>query len=164
MRYLITGAGIAVVLLCSSCSLTRNLKAYAEWKQSRSEYQAIDFQANSKLVTEYLGDSLTGRLPLPYMVPRSSTWQIQSGGITMDVTLKDSTLEYRTVAKPVARSTLSKSDTVRSETRAVEESSVIQITTEEKKRVGLPWWIWPILALVVILVILKMFNKIKLPF
>ncbi len=164
MRLLITGAGIAVALLCSSCSMTRNFKAYAEWKQSRVQHEAIDFQANRKLVTEYLGDSLSGRLPLPYTVPRSGTWQINSGGITLDVTLKDSTLEYRTVARPVARSTLSKSDSVKSETRLNEEALGSHEYKGDKKRVGLPWWIWPVIALIVILMILRLFNKIKLPF
>lgn len=158
-----TGAGIAVILLFGmACKSSKHTSTSHAEELHRSEEQLIQAGASRRLDTDYLGDTLLGRVPLPYTVPRSANYQIKAGGINLDVTLQDSTLIYKAVAKPVARSTLIQEDTT-FQRRKLDESSAVLIQEEKtKKKTGFPWWIWPILILVIVLAILFKINRIKL--
>ncbi len=164
MRILVTGAGVAATLLVMSCSVKKLVTSEQTMQASRTEEKVIEASLSRKLDWEYLGDSLSGRVPLPYTVPKPASYQIYAGGVTLDVTLRDSTLEYRSVAKPVARSRLIQEDSAHSITQVNEEILVQEKQSEVKKRVGLPWWIWPILILVIALAILAFLRKFKFPF
>lgn len=164
MRILVTGAGIAAALMVSSCSTKKQFFEEQTLDAKRTEQSESAVQVSTRLETEYLGDILTGRVPLPYTVPRAATYQIESGGITLDITLTDSTLEYRAEAKPVARSTLIREDSSFQSSNAIEETLLVDNKKETKKTTGLPWWIWPALILVIALGLLIKLGKIKLPF
>lgn len=163
MRRLITGAGLAVALMGSGCSTKKQLYQERTLDAKRTEQAESSVQVSSVLKTEYLGDLLTGRVPLPYTVPSSASYQIQSGGITFDITLTESTLEYRAEAKPVARSTLIRGDSSSEFSRAQEDLLMQEEHTSIKKQIGVPWWIWPALILVIALGLLIKI-KFKLPF
>lgn len=164
MRLLVTGAGIAAVLLVGSCKSTRHVYEEQKMESSRKEESSIVGNVSRQLNTEYLGDSLTGRMPLPYTVPRSAQYQVKAGGITLDLTIQDSTLTYRAVAKPVARSTLIQEDSTSQTTKLNEDGLLVEKKSETKKKVGLPWWIWPILLVVLLLTVLGLLRKFKIPF
>lgn len=164
MRLLVTGAGIAAVLLISSCKSTRQVYEEQKLESSRKEETSIVGNVSRSLETEYLGDSLIGRMPLPYTVPRAAQYQIESGGITLDLTLSDSSLSYRAVAKPVARSTLIQEDSTSQTSKLNEDGLLVEKKSETKKKVGLPWWIWPILIVVLLLTVLGFLRKFKIPF
>lgn len=164
MRLLVTGAGLAAILLVSSCKSTRQVYEEMRMESSRKEESAIMGNVSRQLETEYLGDSLIGRMPLPYTVPRPTQYQVEAGGITLDVTIQDSTLTYRAVAKPVARSTLVQEDSTSKTSKLNEDGLLVETRKETKKKVGFPWWIWPILIVVLILLVLGMLRKIKIPF
>jgi hypothetical protein len=84
MRILVTGAGLAVTLLVFSCKSTRQVYEEQRVEIDRSEQEVIQSSVSRLLETEYFGDSLTGRVPLPYTVPRSARYQINAGGVSLD--------------------------------------------------------------------------------
>jgi Na+-translocating ferredoxin:NAD+ oxidoreductase RnfD subunit len=55
-------------------------------------------------------------------------------------------------------------DTSKQVTIAREESLMTEVKIEEKKRIGLPWWIWPVLILIAAIVLLVFLRKFKIPF
>jgi hypothetical protein len=163
MKLLATGAGLAVILLiCIGCKTTKQTSRQLKEEYSRKQETSIQATMSRKLETEYLGDSLKGRMPLPFTVPRSVSYQLESGGITLDITLSDSTITYQSVAKPVARSRLSQADTTFSLDKVKEDLARIEEESTYKKKLGIPWWIWPILILMIFLAVLNKLNRIKL--
>jgi len=159
----ITGAGIAVILLISfSCKSSKQTTSELKEETKRTEQTAITAHLSGRTDIEHIGDSLIGRMPLPYTVPRSVRFQVESGGINLDITLQDSTLTYQAVAKPVARSTLIQADSTYTE-RKLEETYALTVQKEStQKKIGFSWWIWPALMLVIALVVLIKIKRIKL--
>lgn len=150
MRMTITGVVLVVALLLSGCSLTKSLKSFSEWRSQRHEQSAVMAQVTRTLTTEYLGDSIAGRVPLPYTVPRPTSFQVEAGGISLDVTISDSTVTYQSIARPVARSTLNYADSSyqnREQSALVNE---IRQEEEKKKRTGFPWWMWLLIIVVML--------------
>jgi len=165
MRLLVTGAGLAVILLIvGACKSSKQASSQQTEELSRYEEQAIQAGISRRLETDYLGDTLRGRMPLPYTVPRSASYQIQADGITLDLTLSDSTISYTAIAKPVARSTLIQEDSSSVSSRSSEDYLLRENESKTKKKTGLPWWIWPVLIVVLILIVLGFLRKIKIPF
>ena len=153
-----------MALTVTGCSTKKQFFEEQTLEAKRTEQSEAVAQVSKRLETEYFGDMLTGRVPLPYTVPRAASYQIESGGITFDITLKDSTLEYRSEAKPVARSRLIQEDSSTQSTKASADILLAENTKETRKTTGLPWWIWPALILVIALGLLIKFGKFKLPF
>jgi hypothetical protein len=163
MRILATGAGIAAILLISfSCKTTKQSSTLTSEESRRTEERVTLSQVSRRLETEYLGDSLIGRMPLPYTVPRAVSFQVESGGINFDISLQDSTLDFKAVAKPVARSKLSWGDSTYQEEKLEDIQSATTEETSTKKKTGFPWWLWPLLAVVAALAILIKINRIKI--
>lgn len=160
---IISGAGIAAILLVLGCRTVREVKSLETSDSTRKEESAISTSRSSKEEIEYLGDFLTGRMQLPFTVPKPFTYQVDGGGTTLEFTISDSTVSYRTEAKPVARSTLSYSDSSGTEVK-LEESAVSVSKSETKtKRTGFPWWIWLIGVIVLASIILIRYFKIQIP-
>lgn len=163
MRKLVTGARWAVILMiCFSCKSSKQASSLKKEESKRIEEKAIKVTASRRLETEYLGDSLTGRMPLPYTVPYRTSFKVESSGINLELTLQDSTIEYRAVAKPVARSSLSREDSSYQQLKLEEFQQVTQTEESTKKKTGFPWWIWPILAIGTVIGILIKINRIKI--
>ncbi|MDO9554529.1 hypothetical protein [Rhodonellum sp.] len=159
----VTGLGIVVIVLASSCGSVRRLKA------SKSDHQKETAKSSerktiSELKSFTFGDTLAGMVPLPFKLNRPFVIPVESAGIKLELTLTDSTISYTAVAKPVARSTLSYREDVK-ETETHKERVTEETTSEViKKRALIPWWFWILIALILAGWILLKTTKLKIPF
>lgn len=153
-----------LLLVLSSCRTVRKSTAESS-RSSRIETEAIQVGRELKLERFEFGDTLTGLIPI--RIPRGSppvTIPVESGGIVLELTLTDSTVGYRAVARPVARSQLSYGEN-KTEDRRRETEDRSETTEEvERKSRGFPWWVWLIAVIAAALAVLRWTGRIRFPF
>lgn len=143
MRKIVTGAGLAVILLAFGCKTTKLVSSEVKVETAKKSESVVMADISRRLETTYYGDTISGRVPLPYLTKKPLYIPIESGGIKLELSLTDSSAEYRVISKPVARSTLSVVDSSSLVTLTQETASVVQIEREStKKSTWYPWWIW----------------------
>lgn len=155
---------IALLLVLSSCKTVKRSSSQSS-QSTRTETEAILTNRELKVETLNYGDTLQGLIPI--RIPRGSdpiTIPVESGGIALELTLTDSTVGYRAVAKPVARSQLSYGESKTEDRRRETEERSEQASDVEKKSRGFPWWIWVVVILAAALAVARFLLKIKLPF
>lgn len=124
----------------------------------------MSYLRNDSLTTEWFDDQLQGTLPLPKLGKLPTVISISSQGIDLDLSLTDSSLTYKAVSKPVARSSL-QSNTVLNQEKESEESDSSQESKEvERTSWKLPWWVYVIIIIGVLILAGRAIKKIKIPF
>lgn len=155
---------VLALLVLSSCKTVKRSSSQSS-QSSRTETEAILVNRELKLETFNYGDTLQGLIPI--RIPRGSapiTIPFESQGIALELTLTDSTVGYRAVAKPVARSQLSYGES-KTEDRSVKtEEQTSEAESVEKKSWGFPWWVWLIAIIAAALAVLRWTGRLKIPF
>ena len=155
---------VLALLIFSSCKTVKRSSSQSS-QSSRTETEAILTNRELKLETLNYGDTLRGLVPI--RIPRGSapiTIPVESQGIALELTLTDSTVGYRAVAKPVARSQLSWEENQTEDRRRETEEQSSETATVEKKSRGFPWWVWLIAIVAAALAVLRWTGRLKIPF
>jgi len=155
---------VLALLILSSCKTVKRSSSQSS-KSSRTETEAILVNREMKLETKHYGDTLKGLIPL--RIPRGSvpiTIPFESQGIALELTLTDSTVGYRAVAKPVARSQLSYGESKTEDRSVTVEEQSSETAEVEKKSRGFPWWVWLIAIVAAALAVLRWTGRLRFPF
>lgn len=154
---------ILVMLLAVSCRTVKKSRT-SEKEFDRKEARAVKVETERKAETLFFGDTLRGFIPRldlsngPVMIPISST------GISQELTFTDSGVHIQTVARPVARSQLSYSERSTDTAQVSTSYREVENTSKEVTGWGVPWWVYLVGAIMLILAVLRLFNKISNPF
>ena len=145
----------AIYLLCA-CGTVQKAKSRVSFSEEREAAIEINRQ-KMFLQTEHYGDTLIGTIPyktlgrLPIVIP------VRSKGIDLELTITDTDISYRSIARPVARSSLrygSQKTTASQSNKARGDAEA----SEVKKKRALPWWVWPVGFLLLVVVLYLRFN------
>jgi hypothetical protein len=160
------GAWVAVILLlvgvsCRSKQKSLLSKEMTAYHQHTSETQT----QNRALSVEQFGDTLRGRVPLPYPSPNMPGIMpfripVQSSGISLEFTLDSTGISYQAIAKPVAKVQIQESA---SQTQEVSQSEAVlkeEIKQKEVKQ-GIPWWLILLGVLLVVAILAWRVFKIN---
>lgn len=154
---------IIMLLLVVSCRTVK--KSSSEQSEiSREELKAVFIERETKAEKLFYGDTLRGFIPNldlskgPVMIPISST------GIDQELTFTDSGVHVKTVARPVARSQLSKRELITDTTIKQEREIQSESSEKEIKSTGMPWWIWVLALAILAGYILYKLRRLIIPF
>lgn len=140
------GAWVAVMLLLISGSCVSKKKSVSSVESSQYHQHDSESQTqNRALSLEQFGDTLRGRVPLPYpspLMPGISPIRIpvQSSGISLELTLDSAGISYQAIAKPVAKVQIQESESHTKETTQSEAVLKEEVKQKEVKQ-GIPWWL-----------------------
>jgi len=145
------------ILALLSCKTVE--KSSSSATGSKESYTTSMSERVSETV-ETFGDTLYGIVPIRPVGKIPQVIRVRSSGIELELSVTDTSVTYRAVARPVARSTLSYASTADTDT-VVEESKTAD-TKVTKKGFQLPWWIYVVGIGVLVLVVLnKFYNPFK---
>lgn len=140
------GAWVAVILLligtsCRSKSTALLNKEVVAYQQQTSESSSRD----KVLTYEHFGDTLRGRVPLPFLQPSAPgvgplVFPVKSSGIDLEFTLDSTGISYRAVAKPVAKVSIRETETKAQQSSTAQVILKEELKTKEVKQ-GFPWWL-----------------------
>lgn len=154
--------GVALIGL-SSCGSTKRVTSsqveVVEEKQEKTFEKETVFQ-----VIDYYGDTMSGTIPLRPLSQIPQVIPVRSTGIDLELTLTDTGLTYKAVARPVARSSLTKETEKATESDYKKTEETSEKVTEKRKAFSLPWWIYGIVITAMIIAILRVLNITKNPF
>ncbi|MCH7400123.1 hypothetical protein MM236_19160 [Belliella sp. DSM 107340] len=160
MKLKTTGAVMVGILLLVSC---RSVKKFSS-DQTSTEAERMDelySQFSRNLEIEEFGDTLKGRVPFPIDITKPTVITGESQGISLELTISDQGIGYKAIAKPVARSKLSYSDTIGQISSIKEQSSSSTVREKEVKK-RLPLWLYPVVVIVMFVASGLIVNKTPL--
>jgi hypothetical protein len=150
---------IALVMIVSGC---RVLKRKEKLHDSLSESRELLIRSNERISTEYFSDNLIGRIPLPPLSKIPVVIPVESQGISLEITLTEGELSWKAKAKAVSK-TVKETETD-TDVRQYAQRQKIQEDESNRRSVGLPWWMYLVLALALVIVAGRVVKKINFPF
>jgi hypothetical protein len=166
------GVWVAVALTLSGCGALKKSKSVAKL-ESRQSVEHVSREVSRETVLEVYGDTLAGRVPLPFTITgldRPGIMSpirvpVKSQGIDLELLIDQAGISYRVVAKPTSKLREStKEADVMSSSSAIISSTEERLEVEKKR--GLSWWV--IIAAVLIFAFFwmawRLLNKYLKPF
>lgn len=129
--------------------------------------ESTEEQSSLKLVTaerEEFGGTLRGVFPLSPRLGKPQAFQIEADGITLEVILTDTSMTYEAKAIPVARSKLRSEERFDQSKNENKSSSKVVAKEKQVRSFRMPWWVYLIIAVLLLIGIRKVKERIKQPF
>ncbi|AEL23849.1 hypothetical protein [Cyclobacterium marinum] len=154
---------LALFLIVCSCGSVKKLKT--KWSYKRDLKEEVEHLRESmKLEVLEYGDTLTGTIPLRALGRMPMVVPVRSKGLELELTITDSTVSYKSIARPVARSSLSWEGEEQNSYKSLEEDDTGKEAVVERKAFSPPWWLIVVGVLVVAVIVLRLLNIISNPF
>ena len=154
----LVGAWVAVILLlmgasCRSKQKSLLKKEMVTYQQQTSESHTLD----RALSVEHFGDTLWGRVPLPFSSPVAPgatplIIPVSSSGINLELTVDSEGITYRAIAKPMAKMTVQETETQTSKS-GTSEAVVKEVIKNKEVKQEVPWWLILIGILLVLILV-----------
>lgn len=152
------GAWVAVTLLLIGASCRS--KSTALLKRDSVSYQQQSSESSTRdraLSTEHFGDTLWGRVPLPFLSPQvpgvnTTVIPVKSAGIDLTLTIDSTGITYEVIAKPVSKTTITETET-KTESKSKSEAVVSEKQKSKEVKQGIPWWLILIGILLVLILV-----------
>ena len=154
---------LALFLIVCACGSVKKLKT--KWSYKRDLKEEVErLRESMKLEVLEYGDTLTGTIPLRALGRMPMVVPVRSKGLELELTITDSTLSYKSIARPVARSSLSWEGERQSSSQAIKTTETSEEKSKERKAFTPPWWLIVGIVLAVAVLVLRLLNIISNPF